>query len=247
MLRTMTILLSLVFMMPMTVTAQDQIVKLGLSDLLFSTINLEYERALTSKTTFLVETGFQLNTNIPDLVIETSVEPGNEENITATTAQYNSFNLAASYRIYTKGEPFRGFYFGPYLRYSNYDLDIQGRYDNNAINKTNIPASIVGDLSVFSIGGEIGYQWLINDKVAIGWNIIGLGASFNNIDVGFTADDEDVFQEWERDVQEFLDDLPSDAGDNFSLTSDNATRTIDASANFPFISFRASLSIGYAF
>lgn len=230
-----------------SIIAQENIVKLGISDLLFTSLNLEYERVLNDNSSVLFEVGTQFPRTVPDVIVTTSTEPGTESNVTATSAEYKSFSVAGSYRIFTKKEGAKGFYFGPYLRYSKYDLDIEGRYDNAAINAENIPATIIGDLGVFSVGGEIGMQWLINDKIAINWNIIGLGASFNSVGIAFSSEDNDVFEEWERDVQEFLDELPADFGGNFSLTSDNATKSIKADASFPFISFRASVSIGYAF
>jgi antibiotic biosynthesis monooxygenase (ABM) superfamily enzyme len=70
-----------------------------------------------------------------------------------------------------------------------------------------------------------------------------LGVGLNRLSAGFTADDNDVFEEWEQDVNDFLAQFPG----NYELKSDNATRTIDAAGTVILPAARASLSIGYRF
>ena len=98
---------------------------------------------------------------------------------------------------------------------------------------------------VAAIGGTMGVQWLIKDKFAINWNIVGLGGSINRVSAGFTSSDQDVFEVWRQDVEDFLVDVPG--GSSFSVEADNANRTIDATGSFPFVNVRVSLSVGYRF
>lgn len=225
--------------------AQDNIVKLGIGSALSRTINLEYERVLTEKTSLFAEVGFGLSANINDGIITATGLEGTQNDINVTSGKYNSFYFVGEYRFYTKGEGAKGFYIAPYLKLSNYSLDFEGTYSNSTNGFTDIPTEINTGMFVASIGGTIGYQWLISDKVAINWNILGLGGSINTVSAGFTSADEDVFASWEEDVREFLGEVPS--GSSFEVTSDNTTKTIDASGSFPFLNLRISLSVGYMF
>jgi hypothetical protein len=225
--------------------AQDNIVKLGLGSAINRTINLEYERVLTEKTSVLAELGFGLGASIGDQTISATGIEGGENGIAISSGKYNSFYFVAEYRYYTKGEGPKGFYVAPYLKFSNYSLDFEGTYNNSTNGFTDIPSEINTGMFVAAVGGTIGYQWIVNDKVAINWNIIGLGGSINTISAGFTSSDEDVFASWEQDVREFLDEVPS--GSNIEITSDNETKTIDGSGSFGFLNLRLGLSIGYKF
>ena len=80
-------------------------------------------------------------------------------------------------------------------------------------------------------------------KWVLGLAVIGLVLGVNRLSAGFTADDNDVFESWEQDVNDFLANF---AG-NYQLSSDNATRTIDAAGTVILPAARASLSIGYKF
>lgn len=243
---TLSILLLSVFT---TLSGQTRVLKLGVSDLFFNTLNVEHEYAINSKSSILLEGGIQLSRNIPGLIINKVTAAGEEKerNIRINAATYRNFSIAGSYRHYTGKQALKGFYVGPYLRYSNYKTTIDGLYDNNDFNRQDIQALIEGEVKIFSIGAEIGYQWVLNNKMTIAWNILGVGASFNNVNLNFTSNDEGVFESWQQDVQNFLDDLPQGVGNNFDLTADNVSKTIAAKANFPFISLRGSISFGYAF
>lgn len=238
-------LLTTMFCMAVMVQAQDNIVKLGLGSAAQGGINLEYERVLTEKTTVLVELNFKVPSSIPGTAFDQVENQGTTNNLQFTSGDVKGFMFAGEYRFYTKGNAPQGFYLAPYLKLNNNQLDLTGTYSNNITGATNIAAAAGLGLFTASVGGNIGYQWLIADKVAINWNILGLGLGVNRISGDFTADDNGVFNDFRQDVETFIEYFPGLR--NALLTSDNTARTIDAAGGFIFPTARVSVSIGYAF
>lgn len=226
-----------------TAQAQQNIAKIGVGSMFNRTLNLEYERLLTEKTSVFGEIGYQFPIDVPSQLVNFTEGTGSENNLIINDGKYNNFYFAAEYRIYTGGEAGRGFFIAPYLKLSNYSFDVNGTYNNNANGFINIPAKVNLGYFSTSIGGQLGYQWIVKDKVTINWSFIGLGVGINRLSAGFTAADNDVFEKWEQDVNDFLANFPG----NYQLSSDNATRTIDAAGTVILPAARASLSIGYRF
>jgi len=227
------------------VQAQENIAKLGLGSLLNRTINLEYERVLSDKNSVFAEIGISIPYNLNQRIIDLVGVEGGQNGIDVTSGKVSSFYFVAEYRFYTKGEGAKGFYVAPYLKLANNSIDVEGLYNNSDNNLINVATSIEAGLFSASLGGGIGYQWLINDKIAINWNFIGMGLSVNTVSAKFTAEDNNVFEAWAQDVREFLNDIPQ--GDNIEVVSDNSTRVIDGAGTVLFAGFRTGLSIGYIF
>ncbi len=237
--------LAILMIATLSVQAQDNIVKIGVGSALSATLNLEYERVLNEKTSVLAEVAFGFPINVSDIIFNASGIEDAQNSIDVTSGAYTRFYFVGEYRYYTKKEGAKGFYVGPYLKLSNYSIDFEGTYSNSNNGFTDIPSEINTGLFVAAVGGTIGYQWLINDKFAINWNFIGLGGSINRVSASFTSSDENVFEAWEQDVREFLNEVPS--GSSINITSDNSTKTIEGAGAFPFLNARVGLSLGYRF
>lgn len=232
-----------VLAMTFTAQAQQNIAKIGVGSIFNGTLNLEYERLLTEKTSVFGEIGYQFPIDIPAQLVDFTEGTGSANNLVINDGKYNNFYFAAEYRIYTAGEAGRGFFIAPYLKISNYSFDVNGTYNNNANGFINIPAEVKLGYLATSIGGQLGYQWIIKDKITVNWSFIGLGLGVNRLSAGFTAQDNDVFNSWEQDINDFLANFPGD----YQLKSDNAARTIDAAGTVILPAARASISIGYMF
>jgi|AntRauTorckE5430_2_1112549.scaffolds.fasta_scaffold02695_3 hypothetical protein len=241
--RKLSLLLFAVLATAFTVQAQQNIAKIGVGSIFNRTLNLEYERILTNKTTIFGEIGYQFPVDIPSAAVDFTEDAGSTNALTVTDGKYNNFYVALEYRIYTGGEAAKGFFVAPYLKISNYSVDVNGTYNNDNNGFVDVPAEVNLGYFATSIGGQLGYQWIIKDKVTINWSFVGLGVGFNRVSAGFTAQDNDVFEAWEQDVNDFLADFPG----SYQLESDNAARTIDAAATVVLPAARASLSIGYMF
>lgn len=238
-------LLTVMFCIAVMAQAQENIVKLGLGSALNGGINLEYERVLTEKTTVLAELNFKIPSTLPETTFDQVENQGSSNALQFNSGEIGGFMFAGEYRFYTKGNAPQGFYIAPYLKLNNNRIDLTGTYNNNNNGNTNVAASASAGLFTASVGGNIGYQWLIADKVSINWNILGLGLGINRISGEFTAADNGVFDDFAQDVTDFLDAVPFLPSIN--IDSNNATQTINASDSFLFPAARVSVSVGYAF
>lgn len=235
-----------------TASAQQNVVKLGLGSIitpLNRNINLEYERVLNENSTVLGEIGFGIPRDFGSDFIN-QLERFNvdlsQNNIQITSTILKNNYFIAEYRYFFKGEGARGFYVAPYLKLSNWLIDVEGVYDNNNTGNITIQTTIDANMFATSIGGGIGYQWLIHDQFAINWNFFSIGGGINRFNADFTAEDNgstlDLFR---TEAESFLTQFGLE--DNIPLSSDNVSRTISGSGTAVFFNMRASLSLGYAF
>lgn len=166
--------------------AQENVVKLGLTPLLFTNVQLGYERALTN------DLGVGLNFSM----VPSRDVTGAMENVDfLTSAQFSYFSVTPEFRYYTAGEAPKGFYIGAFLKYARYRFQSSARHqlfdDNNvAVNTPDGTLLVNLDLKVPRIGGgfQMGVQWLIADVVSIDWTILGLGWGTVGIDGELTTD-----------------------------------------------------------
>lgn len=102
--------------------------------------------------------------------------------ISVSDVSYSGFGLTPEFRIYPKGEGFKGFYVGPFLRYQNFSLEFP-YIDENLVSQD-------GKASLSSFGGgvAIGGQFLLGGVVPLDL-FVGPGYSAGN--VSFDAGTED--------------------------------------------------------
>lgn len=236
-------LLAILFCMVASVQGQDNVVKLGLSNIGLAQVNLEYERVLTSQTSALGEITFKIPLSLPDAFFDRIESAGSGNNIQFESGKLKGFTFAGEYRFYVKGDAPQGFYVAPYLKLNNNRFDVIGSYNNS--NNINVDASAGLGLFTASIGGNIGYQWLIADKVTVNWNIFGLGIGRSRISGEFTVDDNGSISGFAEDVTRYLDLIPFIP--NIDIDSDNTARTVSVNDSFWTPATRASISIGLYF
>lgn len=87
-----------------------------------------------------------------------------------TPKDINGFGANAEVRLYPNGKNLRGFYFAPNISY-------------NSLTDTETDETI----SLFSIGGLVGWQWFPGDQFAIG---LGIGADYYFLSDANTGNDD---------------------------------------------------------
>jgi hypothetical protein len=137
-----------------TAQAQQNIVKIGVGSMFNRTLNLEYERLLTEKTSVFGEFGYQFPINVPAGLVDFTEGTGSTNNLVINEGTYNNVYFAAEYRIYTAGVAGKGFFVAPYLKLSNYSFDVTGTYNNDVNGFINIPAEVNLGYFSASIGGQ---------------------------------------------------------------------------------------------
>lgn len=208
-------------------------------------LGLEYEYTLSKRTSVLGEVGFQLPIDVPQSVFDRIENLGTQNNLKFGSGNLRGAYLAGEYRFYLKGNAPQGFYVAPYAKLGNRKFKLDGSYSNNNLNIDSVSAAAELKLFTASLGGQIGYQFIIRDKFTINWNIIGFGLNLNRIKGSFTANDNGVFDDFAADAQRFIETIPGLK--NVDLVPDNISKTISAGGGFPFWGVRTGLSIGYMF
>ncbi|CDF79395.1 conserved hypothetical protein (DUF3575) [Formosa agariphila KMM 3901] len=154
---------------------------------------------------------------------------------------YTGFQIIPEIRYYLKStarKPLSGFYFGAYLKYSNYNSDLNGTY----IDRTNTSYDVEFDMgtTITSVGLMFGYKLPISKHFNIDFMIAGPGSG--NYKFRF---------ENKRDLpDEFYDDL-NNTLENHSIldiiNSDFKFSQVNRSSKFSALSFRYGIAIGYTF
>jgi len=150
-----------------------------------------YERVTTPNQTFCITSGYEEFPNIIGVSSTTRVK---------RDLNKSGFKAGAEYRFYLKKENKRlaphGVYIGPYISYHDFhnkrdiEVDVDGVKEN---------AQLKAAFSIFNVGFQLGYQFVINDHWSLDFVLIGPSVSNYRANMklegDFTFDKEDVENE----------------------------------------------------
>lgn len=208
---------------------------ISVSDLINGALQIEYERMLGKHISVGLGVGFKGDEGLIRLSgLDT-------DNIKTNNLTYSGFKFIPAVRYYinkTTQYSMDGFYFGAYLKYSNYKSDLDGTY----IDDMNDSYTIEFDakFNVTSVGFMIGYKLPINEKFSVNFLIAGPGVGFHNYSLTNKRDLPDQFYE---DLNNALDQYSI-----FDLiNTDFKFSDIETESNFVIPSLRYGISLGYSF
>jgi len=216
------------------ITAKNEI-DLVISDILDGAIQIKYERLLSKHFTASLGLGYKGEEGLINLSgIDT-------EKIKTNGITYSGFKIIPEVRYYLNNEghtSMKGFYFGAYLKYSDYQSNLNGKYIADNLEEFEI--EFQADIKVTSIGLMVGYKLPVTKKLSVDFLIAGPGTGFYNFSIKNTKDLPDEFYE---DLNEALENYHIfdllDGDFRFS----NAKRK----SNFNLLSVRYGISVGYSF
>ncbi|WP_066218077.1 DUF3575 domain-containing protein [Formosa haliotis] len=154
---------------------------------------------------------------------------------------YTGYQIIPEVRYYlrkTTDRTLSGFYFGAYLKYSNYNSDLNGHYTSS--DNTHYDLAFEMGVDITSIGFMVGYKLPLSKHFNIDFLIAGPGTGHYNFRFKNSQDLPD----------EFYDDLNNLLEDYSILdliNSDFRFSKIDNSSKFSALSFRYGIAIGYTF
>ncbi|HLV40169.1 DUF3575 domain-containing protein [Xanthomarina sp.] len=154
---------------------------------------------------------------------------------------YTGYQIAPEIRYYLKSTSknnLDGFYFGAYLKYSNYKSNLSGSYiDDNGINYA---LEFDMKLDITSVGLMLGYKLAVTKHLNIDFMIAGPGSGNYNFEIDNKKDLPDEFY---RDLNKALE--------NYSIldfiNSDFRFSQVDDKSKFTAFSFRYGIAVGYTF
>ncbi len=196
-----------------------------------------FERVLTPNQTFSVQVG---SFSVPKFTGSLADSLGLD-----TDFKDKGIHLSADYRFYLKkenkyGAP-RGVYIGPYYAYNYLNRENVWNLDGQTFNgevSTNIK------LGIHSLGVELGYQFILWDRMSIDLILAGPGMGFYSLKTDLkTTLSPDQESEFFEKLNDYLEqNLP---GYDFVIEPGEFKRTGDF--NTVDIAYRYSIRIGYRF
>ena len=154
---------------------------------------------------------------------------------------YSGFKFIPAVKYYlnsTTRYSMDGFYFGGFLKYSNYSSDLNGTYIDS--NNDSYIVQFDADFNITSVGFMIGYKLPISQRMSIDFLIAGPGVGFHNYELTNKADLP----------EEFYEDL-NEALDQYSffdfINGDFRFSDTNGKTNFSVGALRYGISLGYSF
>lgn len=204
---------------------------------------LQYERIIDERLSASLSVNMMPKKGLPfSGIISNSISTNDEVEVDINDFKYSSFSVTPDFRYYF-GEGYgQGFYMGPYLKYTQFNVhDFVVGYKNDYSEINDITLS--GRFSTISGGVMCGAQWLLGDYICLDWWIAGFHggrakASITgdpSIDLTET-EQSDLKEEFEKiDVPMFHPEL--------EVSADKVT----LSHTGPWFWMRGGLSIGIRF
>lgn len=210
-------------------------VGLVLTDLINGAYEFKYERLLGEHLTVGLSAGYKGKEGLLRLSgLDT-------ESIQTSDLTYSGLKLIPEVRYYinkTKLNSMDGFYFGAYLKHSNFKSDLDGTYINDL--NENFPVEFDAKFNVTSIGLMVGYKYEISKRFKLDFMIAGPGAGFHSYEL----------TQRQTLPDEFYDDL-NKALSNYPifdiLGSDFQFKASDVDTKFSSLAFRYGIVLGYSF
>lgn len=150
-----------------------------------------YERVTTPYQTFCITGGYEEFPHIYDVSSTINVK---------RDINSSGFKAGAEYRFYLKNEnkylATRGVYIGPYISYHDFYNNREIEVDVDGIKET---ALLKTDFSIFNVGFQLGYQFVISNRLTLDFVLVGPSISNYRANMkmegDFTFDKEDVENE----------------------------------------------------
>lgn len=223
---------------------RKNVIKILPINYVLNSYSLEYERMINPKNSFEFGIGLPSNQSMTDKY--SYIDWSEDDQF--TNDKLKILSLRAAYRHYTgKSNLPKGFYMAPFLKYQNVEATANRRHTEVEPEETIITNENYDfKINTFSLGFQIGYQFLIAKRVTLDLYFPGLEFGLGKVDATIKSDDFEAIGDIENDVNDAIDDLPSFVGDKIKVTStSNSVNFKGSSIPYPWL--RGGFSIGIAF
>jgi hypothetical protein len=215
--------------------AAKNAISLMVTDLIKGTNQLSYERSLGKH--FSVNLGLARKSE-DGLINLSGIDT---DKIKTGDLTYSGFIMIPEVRYYLNNSgnyEMNGFYFGAYIKHSNFKSDLDGTYIND--DSESFQIAFDAKIKVTSIGLLVGYKLALSKKFTLDFLIAGPGTG--SYDFSF-KNNKDLPEEFYEDFNKALE--------NYSLfdflDGDFRFASTSAKTKFTVPSFRYGISLGYQF
>lgn len=223
-------------------------IKVNLATLIWGTGSLNYERKISNRWTVGFTANYRPKGTAP--FKSTLQDIFGEKNKTyldnsfdIDQLEYGNVSFSPEVKLYLgKSGAFKGFYIAGFVKYE--DIDIDYEYPLIIESQGHSFQSVVplkGDLTAWTGGVYIGYQWQLGEKWYLDWQIIGGNFGGGSLEVlarqALNQYEQDQLLSFAEEIQDQLSDV------NYEVNNQGAKIW----GNIPWAGLRIGLSIGYAF
>ncbi len=215
---------------------QKNVVKAGFSDAFLGNFNLNYERALTQQQSLSIKLGYMMPTRSP-FITDAAITPS------AYTLEDSKGGINASmeYRFYMNKEAsLEGFYIAPYLRFLNQSMDYSDDIDARTF-------QVDFRLNTLGAGAQLGYQWLIADRVALDLSFFGAGIDYHMVHFKYQLSPQEPGFDYGSIKSEVSDVFKNINYLHKRLKFDKEDDHLTTRLPFLFPGFRVGIHLGVAF
>jgi len=207
----------------------------SVSDMVNGALQLEYERLIMKNVSFSFGFGYKGDNGL----IRFSGIDGDK--IKTNDLTYSGLKFIPAVRYYIKSTTrysMDGFYFGTYMKYSNYKSDLDGTYINDQ--DESFLVAFDADFSILSVGLMIGYKLPLSKRLTLDFLIIGPGRGFHNYELKNKSDLPDEFYEDLNDALEdyYIFDI---------INADFKFSDLNSKTKFSVVTLRYGITLGFSF
>lgn len=223
-------------------------VKVNLATLIWGTGSLNYERRVSNRWTVGLTANYKPKGKAP--FKSTLQGIFGEKNKTyidnafdIDLLEYGNISFSPEVKIYLgKSGAFKGFYIAGFVKYE--DIDIDYEYPFIIESQGHSFESVLplkGDLTTWTGGIYIGYQWQLGKNWYLDWQIIGGNFGGGSLEV---SANQALSQYEQEQILSFAEDIQDQLSDvNYEVNSQGARIW----GNIPWVGLRTGLSIGFVF
>ena len=212
-------------------------IKLNISSLIVRNISVQYERKISAKISLALGVHLLPFGKLPQQKLVSDIVDVSDVNF--EEAKLGSFGVVPDMRFYPgKRGVMKGFYFGPFINYSNYKMDLPINYND----KTGI---FNGAVNTLTAGIQLGLQTKLSKSLWLDVWILGPNYGGSSGDLDFKGQLDEVEQSALRfSIQDVKDDFPVKFIDTYDVNENGATMHIEG----PWAGLRgAGISLGFKF
>ncbi len=220
--------------------SRKNVVKFLPVNLAFNSISFEYERRINQKHSLILGVGIPSSKPFPGYYNMDNPDNTISDDLTGT------MSVRLDYRKYRKqpSQP-RGFYTSPYLKYQKINASAMNYVTPDMGNS--YQEKIDFNAKTFSLGFQMGYQWLIAKTVSIDFYFLGFEVGLASVDATLTSPNGEEIDTIYSEVKDQIGNMPSFWGDKFSVAKQGSDQVVVKGSSLPYPWLRSGISIGIAF
>ncbi|MDX2285426.1 MAG: DUF3575 domain-containing protein [Bacteroidia bacterium] len=238
---------ALLMALSVSAIAQSNVIKITPLRLLTRQVNVGYERKITDKLSIGLNGGFYIPFSSSDSALFGQIDFSNGGDVAVQQSSFGGLTVTPELRVYfSQKGALRGFHLDPFLRYFNYNIGVDGVYQDPTEGNSDISSKFR-----FSGGGaglSLGFQGIVADIISIDW-FIGGGAGVGGFRLDLSAEGP-----LEDDIDSYVDDVRAELNAQLPGLGDRLVQESSVADGYRFRIpagvvpiFRTGLAVGIAF